>query len=552
MEKQHDINELLDKVIEIWRSEGLDPHDRDTQFYNLQKDPLTRLLMGAVLHQTNLLEDDINSFKDDVLERYIDYGLPEYLVQPVPAMGLLQVGKSHKVGVDNQAYTKVDANTSFLISPAGLQSKNSFRFIPLLEISVYDVSIHSLVKIGKNRWHIEIEEKEALSSLGGLSFYVPKAVGCEQIRLFSNGRTLDVANVSEFEKMPFVEPLISRMRFSQSTVQSATLQNLYDGMCCCVNVYCVVKGDTSSMGFSRNNGCIELDMELAGVADDLELSEDDVLLNCVPIMNAEVHHTSLSQNDTYCSLDLKGRQFMAVISEIESDSVVVRTVGVERMSVSTWLQQMKSLIDYYDSEYNVIKSAMDDRLVEVVRQYLSEMQHSMDERAEPEGMVYLILKDKKIPSIDIQWLSTQGESANHIGLNSTVQAQTAEIDDKTTTLIMSPIGGRDAINNREKRHQLFKFYQQSRDKIVTKSDIVVFCKYKLASYFHLAKNDLVGISLRPDVINTSDGFFERVIVVDISVRKGAMDVQTVQFALERMIRSRTMGTSVIRVAIHEV
>jgi len=97
-----------------------------------------------------------------------------------------------------------------------------------------------------------------------------------------------------------------------------------------------------------------------------------------------------------------------------------------------------------------------------------------------------------------------------------------------------------------------QYYQQSRDRIVTKSDIVVFCRHKLSEYFRIGTAELFDINLRPDIINTSDGFYERVLVVDIRVRRGVVDVESVQLAMERMIQLRTVGTSVIRVAIHEV
>ena len=110
MKNQQNVNELLDRAIEVWRREGLDPRDSDTEFYNLQNDPLTRLLLGAVLHQTDLIRDDIDSFKDDVVERYVDLGIPSYLLQPIPAIGMMQTGKSHKVGLENQMPTRLDAS----------------------------------------------------------------------------------------------------------------------------------------------------------------------------------------------------------------------------------------------------------------------------------------------------------------------------------------------------------------------------------------------------------------------------------------------------------
>lgn len=552
MKNQQNVNELLDRAIEVWRREGLDPRDSDTEFYNLQNDPLTRLLLGAVLHQTDLIRDDIDSFKDDVVERYVDLGIPSYLLQPIPAIGMMQTGKSHKVGLENQMPTRLDASISFQVLPRGSQSKIPLQFVSLLEVSVYDVEVHTVEKIGKRRWRLEIEERESLMSLNGLSVYLPNAAGCSQIRLFSNGRMLEVANVDEFEKLPLVAPFLRGMRFSKSTTQCATLQNLYDSICCCVSTYCVVGENATPVQLVRSNGCLELEMELVGAPDELVIDKNDILLNCVPVMNVEICQASLSQSNPICRLDLNGKQFMSVATEEDTGIVAVRSIGTERLSINIWQHRMNGLIDSFDSEYNVIKSAVDERIVEMMRQHLLEMRCSMEERTVGEDVVYMILKDKNIPSVDIPWLATQGEDANGMGLEAVVTVSSAELDDAKTYFVTDTKGGRNAVTNKERRHYLMQYYQQSRDRIVTKSDIVIFCRHKLSECFRIGTAELVGITLRPDIVNTSDGFYERVLVVDIKIRRGVVDVESAQLAMERMIQFRTVGTSVIRVAIHEV
>ena len=71
MKRNNNVNEILEQVIAVWRTEGADPKETDTAFYNIQNDPVTRLLLSAITHQTNLLSDDLDDFIGNLLEEYI-------------------------------------------------------------------------------------------------------------------------------------------------------------------------------------------------------------------------------------------------------------------------------------------------------------------------------------------------------------------------------------------------------------------------------------------------------------------------------------------------
>lgn len=554
MKRNNNVNEILEQVIAVWRTEGADPKETDTAFYNIQNDPVTRLLLSAITHQTNLLSDDLDDFIGNLLEEYMELGIPEHLLQPIPAVGMIQTAKRHKVGCCNEAATWINADTHFIISAGKNNNHAQFNFLPLLEIAVYDLNIHSIQYIGKSAWHVVLEDQEGLSSLKGLSIFIPRAHKCREMKLFSNGRNISTCDINGIERLPFIEPFLSTIHYSKNIYQLSTIQVLFDSICCHANSYCIVDDTIGVESLQYSNGCIEFDIELMGESEELNLKKEDILINCTPVFNADPHLVTLSQEKPLYRLDLRGCQLLSVIpaaTEMEyKDTVVVRSVGTERMSLNQWQTRMKRLIDYYDSEYNILKTVVEEKILNTLQQFISGIHDTIKEKMDGNDAIYLILKERLLPSIDVLWYSTRGKESNGLGPDATVNVLTAELDSSQTRLITKTSGGHDTITNREKRHRALNYWQPSRDRIISRMDIIAFCRYKLTSFFDIADNNIKDIRLRPDVVIMPDGLYERVIVADIHLTCTTINVEETAIVLERMIKSRTCGLSTILVSIH--
>ena len=553
MKKKQSISEITEQIMSVWRKEGLDPRDVDTSFYNLQNDPITKLLIGAIMHQTNLLSEVIVEFLDDLLEAYVESSTPAHLLQPIPAVGMLQTSKRHSDGRVNETPTIIDTDTEFLISEGKSGKKEVFRFLPLLKVSIYDLPVLSVTNEGKGRWHAVLEDREGLSNLNGFAMYIPRSQRCKKIRLSSGGLAISTCDFDEIENLPFVEPFLSGIRYSKNTFQLATVQTLFDLACCHANTYCIINEDTNDNRIYRSNGCIELDIELIGESDEFELIKEDILINCFPVFNAELHRITLSQSHPLLRLDLKGSQFMTIapaLSDMDiSDSVIIRSVGTERISLGQWRIRMKRLIDFYESEYNVLHTVLDEKILSAMHQFMAGIRDILDNEPKGGDAFYLVLKDRVLPSTDVLWLTTRGEEANGLGEDYTINISTAELDVNNTRLVTSTTGGHNAVTNREKRHRILQYHMQSKDRIVSRLDIIAFCRYKLTEFFNIPEGDIEDIRIRPDVTIMPDGIYERVIVADISLKKSRIETEDIAMVMERMIKSRTTGISTIRVAI---
>ena len=564
MANRQNINEILEESMSVWRREGFDPcksddpNENESVFFKLQNDPVVRLLVGAVATQTDAIEKDIESFRQDVKDIYTDIAAPGSMLMPSASMGMLQTKKRHKVGTTNAESTRLDGNSVFYMLHDNGMEHIKYPFIPLLNITVFDLSVKSVEQLSRVRWKVELEENENVSSLDGLSIYIPKLRSCDGVKLFSNGEAVSVCNVYEYDRLPFVTPFLKGIQFSKNNMQSSAVQNLHDNLCCGISSYCIVDCGTNASSLLRVDGCIvlEIEFESDNVNDDFVLNEGDILLNCVPVFNAHIHKTSLSQSSPIQKLDLEEEYFLATVTPFAnttlSDAVIVRNVGTERMSPALWLKQMKHLMDYYDFEYNVMNHILDDKVEKLMRQFMSAVKETISKRNLEDKSKYMILRDRLVSSIDVDWISTSGASANGLDVKTKIECASAELDDEGTKLITRTMGGRDAVMDRQMKQYIMQYYQLSRDRIVSKSDIILFCRFKLQQLFDLKEKDVKEMRIRNDVYNSRDGFYERLLVVEIKVKKGCVDVCQAQMSLERMIKSRTMSTTTIRVAISEI
>ena len=548
-----DVNELIKAAISIWRNEGKDAIDGNSDFFNLQNDPVTRLLIGAIAHQSGLISEDIEGFRQDVVEELLNLAAPEYLFQSIPAVGFMQTVKAKRVGMSNEDSTRLDETVSFTVTQDGQEKREKYSFMPIVEITVFDLKVQTISPIGKNKWRIELAENEPISNLSGLSFFLPRIKGCSRIKLTSGNVEMDCCCLSDFERLPYVATFMAGMGHSKSASQLATLQNLYDRICLCANNYCIINESIPSGQIARHDGCIVLEMELEGVDNNIGLRPEDILLNCFPVSNVGIHSTSLSQESPLQRLNPSDGEFVTLVTDTDSiakeDSVVVRHVGTSRMTPVVWMQRMKRLLDYYDSEYNMVRNAIDAKYDSVMQQFVAALRETVKGGLPNDEATYLVLKDRLVPSITAKWLTSSGSKVNDLNPTHKIQPSTAQLDAEQTRFVVLPQGGRDIVSNREERHNAIQYHVQSRGKIVSKSDIVAFCRYVLGDVFAIKSDSIESIRIKPIIQNTAEAFYERVLLVEIQLRGDFQDGQKMASALERMMASRTVGASIIRVTI---
>lgn len=567
MAKRLTIEELMKEAISVWHMEGMDPTDSDTPLYNLHNDPVTRLLMGAVNYQSNNITDDIVSFRNDLADECLDLAAPEYLFSPIPSIGMLQTCKKHSIGIKNAERTIIDSNISFVFTKDVGIKRMSIPFMPLLSISIMDLNIRSVEKVGRCRWRMEIEDMEETESLNGLSFYLPNLELSNDsnqyydrsnetndcIKLYAGDVPLPVCNISDFDRLPFVTQFMQSMVYSKNAMQCNVLQNIQDTFCCHANNYCVVDNIKEKVSLPKRDGCFLIDIELPSVYDYTQLSTDDILLNCVPIVNVELHTTNLTQFKPVQKIEIDNGFFLTILAtddSCNSNSFALRKVATSRLSPELWSKKMGQLIEQYNAQYNVMEHLLDDKVKQTMLPALQSLKQSLSKQKTQDDGLYLVLKNKMIQSLSAPWLSTSGKMANDFDQESKVQCSSAELDSERTKLISKTVGGRDPVTDTEKRQRAMRYYQVSRDRIISKADIVAFCRYKLSQKFAVSNDDIEEIRIYDTVRNSHEGFYERILMVDIKLKNCGIDTRQASLSLDRMIRFRTASSTPIRVIIN--
>ena len=545
------IKDVLERAIAIWRNEGHDLLGKESDFSNLQNDPVVQILLGAVMHQTTLLSDDINRLRQEVTDQYLHLTTPDALNRPAPAVALMQLCKSARVGLSNREATFVDEETVFKLGDSRSPQSEKYNFIPLLKSRVVDAEVVSLTRKSDHVWQIEISENEQIKTLSGVTFYIRNSLGCESIRIFSDGKEIPVSQLYEFSELPFIRPFADGSGSMSHSMQWNVLRQITDSLCGIDAAYAIVRNDWRAGQLSHVNGCIRLDLELKGVEEGFQLKKEDILLNCVPVCNLIIGNALLSSENPLVKLDTGKLQFVSLIGTEERQPVEVRRISTERQTKRSWEEQLCHLLEQYERNHSIYKDKSIKQIDEKVEQLVSVLRELVQTGTPPIDAVYLLLSDRSVPSVSTSYFMTRGAAANGLAAAS-IETISAELDAGNIKLVTPVSGGRDNTTHYSEIQDAEKYFVKTSDRVVSRSDIKDCCLFFLKRDFHVDLSAVRSFNLVPKVKNTADGYYERVILVEIVLAGKPTEAGDAGFMgrlLERRLRSRTASLTPIRVSV---
>ena len=127
----------------------------------MEKDPVVSLLMTALAYQDFAADHELERLKTEVMDDFSHMLIPYELCHAVPASVLLQTSLEDKI-------SKLDLGADQVFTLA----ENKYNFIPLLNTTVYNATVRSVVRMDARRWKVSLSFKEPVTDLGGLSFLV--------------------------------------------------------------------------------------------------------------------------------------------------------------------------------------------------------------------------------------------------------------------------------------------------------------------------------------------------------------------------------------------
>jgi hypothetical protein len=580
--------ELLKEAILKWTSESnIDPNDPNNPFYKIEQDPVIKLLMMALAHETNKIKEDISLFRENLLEEFTEKVIPVSMVQPIPAFTIVQTSKAKNIL--NDCYASEE--TPFIIEkesentmPEGrARIRDKFTFIPLLRTKIVDARIALVQNVGINKYMVRLECGDPISDLMGVSFYIANKEFSD-VTVAIDDKMLPLIKTDDYEKLPFTSWFSMESVLTEKSLTFGTPEYWKDIVISNNFRFFIVDAyDTNKVNLARFGRNIDLVMEFTSPENDFRIDVNDIEINCIPLVNVEKVSVRLSKDDPikkiseegydFSLIDNRGggvaasyrKQFLHLVAgsspESERDTFVVRRFGMERFNRKELLLQIKSIANRFRSDYYAYLENDGLRDGEKIKKLSIAMTDVLDEvkkEGEPSYGIYLILTRKERDSeqnksIEVNYLITDGTLSNGIKTDASVKPVSTEFDKNATKILRETQGGKDVQMDKEVKRRIAQYYVLTKDRLFTKSDIRAFCYKELFSRYAIGRNSITKIDIKNKIESLSQET-TRFIQVEILLNQlqGPIKNNTfglVEDQLKKMIEIRSMNLYPVRVKV---
>ena len=294
---------------------------------------------------------------------------------------------------------------------------------------------------------------------------------------------------------------------------------------------------------------------------------DDFVLNPVLLVNAELHHYTLSAQTPLLRVD---SQFLHAVRPPEEQLygrslIEVRRVAADRFNQGRLIKLLNAVIARYHSDYYAyqdIKGLPVDKMIQALQEMLSRLvDNTKKEPLKRVAGTYIMLRDAKLlqlsdGSLEIGYLTTDGA-----GVNASLNAEStftvpSGLSSTETMQIATPVMGHDEISDASAQSSLSRYYIATNNRIVTQADIKLFCYNELLTRYGIVRDMVKSLTVsRRHQMETRGPGYE--IVVEITLAdnqfiKRSMNekVSQVEVLLQKMIEVRSTNIYPIVVMIN--
>ena len=524
--------------------------NNEEYFEGMENDPVVSLLMTALAYQEYNADNELSRLKSEVFEDFSRMLIPYDLCHANPASVLVQTGTD-----DNVNTVSLHAGMSFSLS------ENRFNFMPLLDTTIYNANVESVVRLDARRWKVTLQFKEEISSLDGFSFLVDN-LNFKDLNITLNGNEIPLVKPWDYANLPLSGCFsIDAMLYNNSLAYDAT--TTWFDLFATQNKRMFVVGNTQNL-FTCPVDKLELVFEFVRPNEDFIFDKSQLYMNTVLLVNTTLRSASLSVNNPIVRLaegegdtPEKLLHLMRPSSEqmYKNISFTLRRSAMERFNIDSLLKLLHCLIDKYSTDYYAFMQI--DRLkngMEVNRlyQWLVNLAKYLEES--PMTMssgVYLLLKKGKETiledeSLTLQYLTTQAGAVNpYLSTNSTFNVPVG-LSVKKTSVIADPVMGVDETIGVDVQNSISKYYMITGNRLVTPADVKIFCYNELLRRYNIDSSIVRSIL----VCSGLETIVEIYIADDTFVRRSLLNQLTqVELLLQKMIEVRSCTPYPVQVKI---
>jgi hypothetical protein len=501
-ENKQRAEELMREAIRIWRES-----DHGDQLEGIEHDPVFSLLMTALAYQSNETESFLEQMKSDVLNDFARMLTPYEVGHAIPATAVIET--SLQSGISD-----LELNEQHVFT----LPETDARFISLLQTRVLNASIRSVVRMDGRRWKVSLKFDSPISDLSGFCFAV-RNQNFKNLRLYVKGQLLPLISPWDLSELPLMSCFnIDSIMYNhnQTYRAAASCMDLFSRQN--IRLYYIKKHQGSKYIPSETDS-IDLVFEFTGIRDGFLFDRNNLSLNSLILVNANVHTVDISATTPIVRVtgfqspssenDGVSQQFMHMLRPSTDQifgrmPIEVRKVAVDRFNQGSLVSLLNTLISRYYTDFYAFSNLREEASDKVMQNLIDILIRMRDSaRADLEQRVpgvYLMLRpeaDKQhLPaSISVSYVTTLGSAVNSQLTNESVFQVPNGFDNAATRQIGTPVPGSDEMIDRIEESTLTRYYLTTNDRLVTPADMKLFCYAELQSHYGITRSMIKQVTV---------------------------------------------------------
>lgn len=490
------------EAIRIWRES-----DHGDQLEGIEQDPVFSLLITALAYQSNETESFLEQMKSDVLNDFARMLTPYEVGHAIPATAVIET--SLQSGISD-----LELNEQHVFT----LPETDARFISLLQTRVLNASIRSVVRMDGRRWKVSLKFDSPISDLSGFCFAV-RNQNFKNLRLYVKGQLLPLISPWDLSELPLMSCFnIDSIMYNhnQTYRAAASCMDLFGRQN--IRLYYIKKHQGSKYIPSETDS-IDLVFEFTGIRDGFLFDRNNLSLNSLILVNANVHTVDISATTPIVRVtgfqspssenDGVSQQFMHMLRPSTDQifgrmPIEVRKVAVDRFNQGSLVSLLNTLISRYYTDFYAFSNLREEASDKVMQNLIDILIRMRDSaRADLEQRVpgvYLMLRpeaDKQhLPaSISVSYVTTLGSAVNSQLTNESVFQVPNGFDNAATRQIGTPVPGSDEMIDRIEESTLTRYYLTTNDRLVTPADMKLFCYAELQSHYGITRSMIKQVTV---------------------------------------------------------
>jgi len=497
-------------------------------------DPLVRLMIEDLSNELYLIQNKVNEIDTLLLQKIATRLTPDFYTLIRPAHAIIQI-------TPNEATSDIDRKQAFYLKeiPAILQSRgiDTIMFHPVINAQLMDVKITHIFHKNKLSEINAVGEKSvkaySTKSAKGDSVWIgldinKKIQNIKGLFFYFSFPGLD-ENHDYYEMLPYTEWYAGNnaIKFKKglplSALPSSGFENsivrFYEDHFLTISEPCSVNSLNAEQFPSELEGFIDRDnisdltpkywirVQYPSVFSEDDLDRMVIALNAFPVSNKRIYSIRLKKS-SLTGMPLlpanKGEKYLNIENvtdsnnteykaKVSGDEQIAGTFEVETVKEKTFeepgiLDYIERLIDIIQDERVAFPSIDADKINEIMKS-ITELQGGNSKKIDinkknnrEEIAKILIHPYENTNTVDVRYWVTNGEVINNIPAGNVLMPQkTSKLNGQNASLLTEVCGGKEFRGFSDVMH-IHKYILASRDRVVTKDNIIDFCKSELGHY----------------------------------------------------------------------